>query len=281
MIDRKALLFGASVIALANGFSPIAALPALSPAAWAQEGESGENGESAPEGDDNGEAASGASEGGESGESGDGGTPGHVDAATLLSMTQGHLLASLEFYRHGDMTSAKGHAGHPSKEYTEELEHAVSELGESGLLEDIEAFHLAVEDERPLGEIEKAYGAAEAEISRLRAAAAPEPKSALASVAALLREAGKEYSEGVAEGKVVNHEEYADAMGFVMAAREALDDLSSQNQGEAGEIVSGVATDLKALDSLFPDIDAKTVAGEASALYGAASRVEIAAGKIH
>lgn len=280
MQARKSWLVGASILALAAGLAPFQLGPLGAAGAWAQSGESGESGSSeGGDGDEGGEGAEGG-ESSESGESGEGGEAGTADTAALLSMAQGHLLVSLELYRAGERTLTKDHAAHPEKELFPALDHAVSELGESGLLDKIEAYEHAVEDENPLDEVEAAYEAVDQEIDRLRLIAAPDAKSALASVAVLLRQAGHEYAEGVQGGKVVNQHEYADARGFVLAARDMLNQLSPEARGAAKDVVASVESDLGALDPLWPSLDALAVDGDAAKLHGAAAKAEIAVGKI-
>jgi hypothetical protein len=270
MFDRKPWLVSASILALVAGFAPLGAGMVTPTEALAQSGESGEAGEGAESGE--------SSEAGESSESGESGEAGDdaQDGATLLSMAQGHLLVSLELYRSGERSLTKDHARHPEHELFPALDHALSELGESGLIERIEDYEHAVLDERPLADVEAAYAAFDAETDRLRSMAAPDAKAMLASVARLLRRAGAEYAEGVQEGKVVNRHEYADARGFVLAARDMVGQLSATNP----DTIASVQAELASLDSLWPSLDAEAVDGDAAVLHGAAARIELAAGKI-
>jgi len=280
--ERNQWLVGASILAIALAV-PYSAGLVVSSLAWAQTEEESEAGE-ASDTTDSSEASekSQTGEGGESGESGESGVDkgNKLDGATLLTLAQGHLLVSVELYRAGDHVLARGHASHPEKELLSALKDELSELGESGLSGDLEAFEQAVAEERSLDEVEAAYANVDREIDRLRSLAEPDLAAALKTIATALREAGKEYSEGVKDGKVVDRAEYADAFGFVLASRDLLDQVSDGSDASKQAVINGIKTDLDTLNQLFPSLDAEEASGQASQLYGAAARVDIAAGKV-
>jgi hypothetical protein len=99
----------------------------------------------------------------------------------------------------------------------------------------------------------------------------------LASVQRLVRTAADEYAEGVEGGRVTNPHEYQDARGFVWTAQEAVARLGKAGTANA-EALAKIERELQALEPAWPDIvPPETVTTDASLLYGAAARIEIAA----
>src|SRR5699024_7494579 len=101
---------------------------------------------------------------------------------------------------------------------------------------------------------------------------------ALYSVMSLLRTAGEEYAMGVEDGRLVNVHEYQDAWGFTQVAKARLDELPDDQRRHDPEVIERVEAIIADLADLWPKLaPGETVDGEASRLYGAAARVELAA----
>ena len=102
-------------------------------------------------------------------------------------------------------------------------------------------------------------------------------KAALSSIEKMVRTAAEEYAIGVKAGKIVNAHEYQDAFGFVTAAQARLDKLTEQQIAQGPEAVREVTQQLDSLRSLWPALVPEgKVNGDASKLYGAAARIQLA-----
>jgi len=215
-------------------------------------------------------------EGGEGGEQGTGGS-GDADFLTLLGLVEGHLRAGMELYRQGAADMAKTHMKHPSDELYVDLEPALVSRKREGFAPSLESLAHAIETGRPVDEAQKAFDAALADIDRARAAST-ELGDRLESITNLVRKAADEYGEGVKDGKIIELHEYQDAWGFTQAAKAQLASLSSEDRTRMGKSFDEIARELDGLDSAWPAFIAPTsITADASVLYGAAARIEIAA----
>ena len=94
----------------------------------------------------------------------------------------------------------------------------------------------------------------------------------------MIRTAGEEYALGVENGKLINLHEYQDAYGFTQIAKRRLEQLPEATRKESADTVKQVEGYLDELADLWPSIAPEGyVDGDASKLYGAAARIEIAA----
>jgi hypothetical protein len=151
------------------------------------------------------------------------------DAAfgSTLWQIRGHHLVSLELYAGAEADLALLHAGHPLDEVLPSVE---GEIGErdgdaaSTLRETLERAVTAVRDGAPAEEVEAAYDEALDALTGAEAAVIGEAASSDAYVgsvvAGLLATAGHEYEEAAPQGEVTNLEEYQDAYGFLLAAKD-------------------------------------------------------------
>jgi hypothetical protein len=98
----------------------------------------------------------------------------------------------------------------------------------------------------------------------------------LAAVQALVKTAAEEYAAGVEGGRVVNPHEYQDAFGFVQTAEAAVARLKQAGSGDP-EILAKVERELGTLQPAWPAlVPPEQISTDASLLYGAAARIEIA-----
>ena len=83
-------------------------------------------------------------------------------------------------------------------------------------------------------------------------------------------------AEGVEGGRVVNPHEYQDAFGFVQTAEAAVARLKQAGKGDP-EILAKIERELGAVEPAWPAlVPPEQIATDASLLYGAAARIEIA-----
>jgi len=103
-------------------------------------------------------------------------------------------------------------------------------------------------------------------------------KTLLGAVHALVKTAADEYAQGVKDGKVVNGHEYQDAWGFTTSANVLLATLSEEQRTAAGGSLADIQAQIDALlASAWPSVvPPESIATDASLLYGAAARIELA-----
>lgn len=269
---------------LITGLSTVALTGALALGGCGGEGEG--EGEGAAEGDNSALQGEGSVEGeggyaqseGEGESEGEGGTrtgdPATDDVEYLyrLGLIRGHLSAFIELYRSGNFEMAAMHVKHPEDEIYQELKPAFTARGVAGFEDRLTTLVEAAENK---SQVEETYSST---ILALTANMPPEDaKTKLLAVAALTTSAADEFKVGVDDsGAVVEPHEYQDAYGFLIAAREILAnaDTSDINASEAVAIAhEQIDLALTAFEGLVTD----QTEGDASTIYGAASRIEIAA----
>ncbi len=246
------------------------------------QGESGEAGE----GSEAGEGEGGEGEGGE----GEGGEAASADLATddvaylsQLGLVRGHLLVGVELYKEGAAEMAVTHMKHPGDELYADLEPALAARGSEGFAEELERLATLVENGAPVAEVVEAHEALEAAIASAESAAGeislPER---LAVAVELVKVAAEEYGIGVKDGKLANAHEYQDAYGFVQIAGRELEQASGSGGAEAKEVIAEMRKQLATLTPAWPSlVPPDSLETDASLLYGAAARMELAANRLN
>ncbi|WP_116368778.1 hypothetical protein [Parahaliea mediterranea] len=213
----------------------------------------------------------------------------NVDPATdnvaylaQLGLMRGHLLVGLALYREGHIDHARMHMKHPKSELYADMEPAFKARGSAGFADQLTTLAKAVESDDSSAEaVEAAYAAVLEGISaaEARVGALP-PATRLGVVVKLLRTAGEEYAIGVVDGKVVNGHEYQDAYGFTRTAQSLVANMDAGDDADLAATQDRVNALIQGLfdANLWPGImPPDTVSADASSLYGAAARIEIAA----
>lgn len=195
-----------------------------------------------------------------------------------LGLMRGHLWVGMKLYREGHLAMAKTHMKHPKDELYAGLEPVFKARNVQGFAEELSTLADAVNNEKGDEAVESAYGELLSAMDASESMHTMTAKEALMSISQMIRTAADEYAVGVKKGDVVNVHEYQDAFGFTEIAIERLEHLSDeQKESAAGDIETAKAILLK-LRTLWPTVDPKgMVEGEASSLYGAAARIELAA----
>lgn len=275
MARRLKLLTGLSTLALSGVF-------VLSGCGGEGEGESESEGALDPtaitaEGEGESEGGTANSSEGESEneggtiQSGDPATD-DVEYLTRLGLVRGHLLSFMELYRAGNYEMALPHAKHPESELYADLIPAFEARGKIGFADELERLAMAAQER---GDVEAAFEDVAAAI--VQNMPALNTKVTLLAVSKIVTVAADEFALGVnEEGTIVNAHEYQDAYGFLVSARDMLarEDTADINAVEAIAVAhEQIDAALLAFDGLVVD----TTDGAAATLYGAASRIEIAA----
>lgn len=223
----------------------------------------------------------GEGEGGE-GEGGEGGGAADLtkdDAAYLgqLGLVRGHLWVGVQLYKAGHKDMALTHMKHPGDELYAGLKPAFAARDEEGFAEALSALADAVEQGQSVEMVEQRHRELEAGIADAENLQSANLKVALASIERMVRTAAEEYAIGVRNGEIVNAHEYQDAYGFVEAAKARLALLNDVQRQESPDAVAEVETQLNAVASLWPALVPEgKVEGDASKLYGAAARIQLA-----
>lgn len=209
------------------------------------------------------------------------------DAAylTRLHLILGHLEVGVSLYREGYAAAALTHMKHPADELYAALVPAFAARGVPGFSAQLETLATAVADDAGVATVEDAFAAV---TSGIDAAVAGVPATAQSSgalwmqvVVNLMRAAAAEYAIAVVDGRLENAHEYQDALGFTRVARSLVEELagaSAAAQPALQAVIKTARNQLGAVQPLWvgvmpPDV----VDGQASTLYGAAARVELAA----
>lgn len=195
-----------------------------------------------------------------------------------LGLIRGHLLVGYELYKQGQVDMAITHMKHPRDELYAGLVPAIEARGGKRFDEALSALADKVISRAPQAEVDKAYQNLESGIKAAESVASPDLKNTLQSIKELIRTAGEEYALGVEDGKIINLHEFQDAYGFTEIAKRRLHELSDTAKKQSPKTLEKVRGYLEELADLWPSIAPKgDVKGDASRLFGAAARIEIAA----
>jgi hypothetical protein len=195
-----------------------------------------------------------------------------VEYLHQLGQVRGHLAAFTALHRLGAHEMSMTHAKHPESELYAGLVPAFAARGKAGFAEELDALTDAVGKG---ADVEAAYA------DVINAISANEPDADFATrlmaIATLARTAGNEFAIGVAkDGTVVNAHEYQDAYGFLMSAKEMLDD-SETDDAQQVQALALAGQQLQIALAEFDTLTANRVDGNAAVIHGAAARIEIEA----
>lgn len=223
----------------------------------------------------------GEGEGGEGeGEGGDSVDLTTNDAAYLgqLGLVRGHLWVGVQLYKAGHTDMALTHMKHPGDELYAGLKPALAARDEDGFAEALTALADAVEKKQPSEVVERRHMELERGIANAENLHTASLGTVLMSIERMVRTAADEYAIGVKDGEIVNMHEYQDSYGFVEAAKARLEVLSDMQREESPEAVAEVKDQLNAVSGLWSGLAPEDkLDGDASKLYGAAARIQLAA----
>lgn len=214
-----------------------------------------------------------AADGGEAGEGGateDGDMVFHVGMAEI----EGKLAAALTLYEQGETEAAKAHVVRPADDIYTGLKPIMADRNAQGFDAQLTAFADAVDAGAPVDEVKARFAAAS---EAIRADGLPEAAGELVlTVAHLVRAAGQDFANGVADGKVTDPHEYQDAWGYVQAGKGIIAGAPDWMREEYPEEFKQVGDYLASLDPAWPDLTGKGAPGiEPSVIAAMASRIEI------
>ena len=197
-----------------------------------------------------------------------------------LSYVKGHLLAGTELYRAGAADMGMVHMKHPQDEIIANLRPGIEARNAPNFDAEITTLSDALHGGKPVAEVDADFKAFIAAIDKTETTGTGDtlsnPKQVITLVEHIVRQAASEYAEGVQNGKVVNPKEYQDAYGFVQVAKQRVAAVQAAS-GPAAEALVKVKDQLDSLAPCWPSIvPPESVTTDASLLYGAAARIQIA-----
>lgn len=197
---------------------------------------------------------------------------------TRLGLIRGHLLVGYELYKQGQVDMAITHMKHPRDELYAGLVPSIEYRGGERFDDALSNLADKVTSKAPQAEVDEAYQQLESGIKAAETLVKVDLKNVLLSINELIGTAAEEYALGVENGKLINLHEFQDAYGFTQIAKRRLEQLPKATRNESANTVKKVEGYLDELANLWPTIAPEgDVDGDASKLYGAAARIEIAA----
>jgi len=238
-------------------------------------------GEASAEGGE-GEAAS---EGGEGEGEGEGEGAAAVDPEiqllTDLSFMQGHAYAGLKLYEMGETELGVEHIGHPITEKYDAVAGAVERMGYSDLKGQLETMSEAAEAGKSADELASLYDEVAATLESIRDETGGGAASQLKALALLTRIAADEYQIAFKDGEMVNAQEYQDAWGFMQIVKQEARELAESDDAQVAEAAEAILGHAEAAEGVFAGVTGDGIAEpDASSIYGAAARMEIAANRL-
>jgi hypothetical protein len=196
---------------------------------------------------------------------------------SALQIVRGHLKAGVELYAGGDRTLGPQHLRHPQAEILTSLSPAFATYGATGVVEAIDALASAGETGAEPAALAGLHADALKTIGAASEAVKVSVRDRLLAAAKTLTVAGDEYAIAVKGGEIVNLHEYHDAWGFIAVVIGDLEGMTGANAAETDAIGRALGQ-ARMAETIAPSV--VPPAGplkDASAIYGAAARIEIAA----
>lgn len=266
-----------------------------------ESGEGGENAEVRHEED--GEGGEGASsEGGEGGEHAEGGEAGEAGAAPAASeggeagegagpavANDAELLAGLDQLeiilnrardeqKAGETDAAAESLASAETFFHSRLEAALKAHGGDEFEEGIDELLAGIYETENSDALAETFTETLKGLDEARASIDADAATRLNAIAVLVRAAGKEYDESLADGSVAKEEPYATGRAFLAKARAIADGLASSDEGGVQDALKEINAQLDEAAKAFPgEQPPEGAAVDPSTIYGAAARIEIAA----
>lgn len=224
-----------------------------------------------------------AGEGGEGGEGASAAEAATNDVAyrTQLALMRGHLLVGVDLYHREQYAASETHMKHPEDELYAAMVPAFEAREAPGFGDQLSALANAVESRAGRQAVDRAYVDLLSAIRAAERAAPPLDASQTAMViTALVRTAADEFAIARGEdGAMQNAHEYQDALGFKRVADDLLRQMRPMTDNE--DALAAIEAQLMAIEPAWPDLlPPDVLEEEASLLYAAAARIELAAGQL-
>jgi len=224
-----------------------------------------------------------ASEGGEGGEGASSEESLVSDAVYLgqLAFIRGHLNVGVNLYRDGDEEASATHMKHPESEIYAALRPALVARDAPGFADQLAALAVAVENGRPLAEVDATYEALLQGITAAEQAVTEQNARLLGDVIVnLVSTAAAEYDIAVdGDLGLENAHEYQDALGFIRIAYDLLARVESLSSDT--DTIEAIRQQLDLVRPAWTGLQPpQRLHTEPSVIYGAASRIELAVSRL-
>lgn len=170
---------------------------------------------------------------------------------------------------------------HPESEIYAALQPALRSRNAPGFADQLSDLAVAVENARPLPEVEAAYQSVLQGITVAEQAVPEQSPGLLGEVIVdLVRTAAVEYDIAVGDDLALeNAHEYQDALGFIRVAYDILDEVEAMGAGRSG--VSAIREQLDLVHPAWTGLQPPArLHTQPSVIYGAASRIELAVNRL-
>ena len=223
------------------------------------------------------------SEGGEGGEAGQHSSDGSVNWATVdilmdAGMLEGYLRASVALYHAGNGAAAAIHFKAPGDEICDELSAHLGAIGLPAFDDALTALASAAAAAKPAAEIDSAFKIVVEKVDALGGTLRATDRERATAIMEVLRRAEEDYGNGVVEGRVSDPVEYADAWGFVQAARAMALRMEAAGDAPASAFGKKAGAAIESLAPLLPGVDGSGLLARDSTIFPAVlAEIELAA----
>lgn len=198
-----------------------------------------------------------------------------------LGLIRGHLWVGMKLYEQGHIEMAKTHMKHPGDELYSGLTDAFEARNLPGFAQPLHALAESMIYNNSKETVVNNYRVLLDAIAANEPIAAMSAEDVLLSISSMLMTAADEYAIGIKNNEVANVHEYQDALGFKQIALARLERINDKEAAKAEEAIAETRKVIKTLDELWPTTTPEgEVKGDASKIYGAASRIELEARSI-
>ena len=221
-------------------------------------------------------------EGGEGEGEGEGARPAapEVQLLTDIGFMQGHAYAGLKLYEMGETELGVEHIGHPIEEKYDAVAEPVEKMGFDGLKAQLNAMSKAAESGKPVEEVAALYDETAQTLEEIRAKTDGGAVTELKALALLTRIAADEYGAAFTDGKLTDEKEYQDSWGFLQIVKQEAGELAESDNGKVASAAREILQFAENAEAVYSDVTGAGISKpDASRIYGAAARMQLAANK--
>ncbi len=231
----------------------------------------------AAEGEGEGEGEGGEGEG--EGEGARAAAP-EVQLLTDIGFMQGHAYAGLKLYEMGETELGVEHIGHPIEEKYDAVAEPVEKMGFDGLKAQLNAMSEAAESGKPAEEVAALYDEMAQTLEEIRARTEGGDVTELKALALLTRIAADEYGAAFTDGKLTDEKEYQDSWGFLQIVKQEAGELAESDNEKVASAAREILQFAENAEAVYSDVTGAGISEpDASRIYGAAARMQLAANK--
>jgi len=225
-----------------------------------------------------------ASEGGEGEGEGEGegarAAPPEIQLLTDIGFMQGHAYAGLKLYEMGKTELGVEHIGHPIEEKYDAVAAPVEKMGFDGLKAQLVEMSSAAEARKPADELAARYEKVSATLEDIRARIEGGAVTELKALALLTRIAADEYAAAFTGGQLTDEKEYQDSWGFLQIVKQEAAQLAQSDDPKVAAAAGDILKHAKNAEAVYSDVTGAGISSpDASQIYGAAARMQLAANK--